>query len=127
MKAFADLYAALDETNKTSEKVAALSRYFASAGAADAAWATSDTLHVAAAVLGSRILRQAADAYDRAARSPYGRVPQPTLAGNQLEHAVYEEKRVAVREELANLLDVHGHLPSSESGSRPLRAASGRP
>jgi len=38
MKAFADLYAALDETNKTSEKVAALSRYFASAGAADAAW-----------------------------------------------------------------------------------------
>jgi hypothetical protein len=28
------------------------------AAAADAAWATSDTLHVAAAVLGSRILRQ---------------------------------------------------------------------
>ena len=39
MKAFADLYAALDETNKTSEKVAALSRYFAAAGPADAAWA----------------------------------------------------------------------------------------
>ena len=57
------------------------------AAAADAAWATSDTLHVAAAVLGSRILRQAADAYDRAARSPYGRVPQPTLAGNQLRQA----------------------------------------
>ena len=55
--------------------------------AADAAWATSDTLHVAAALLGSRILRQAADAYDRAARSPYGRVPQPTLAGNQLRQA----------------------------------------
>jgi hypothetical protein len=33
-----------------------------------AAWATSDTLHMAAAALGSRILRQAADAYDRAAR-----------------------------------------------------------
>ena len=31
MKAFADLYAALDETNKTSEKVAALRRYFAAA------------------------------------------------------------------------------------------------
>ena len=57
------------------------------AAAADAAWATSDTLHVAAAVLGSRILRQAADAYDRAARSPYGRVPQPTPAGNQLRQA----------------------------------------
>ena len=55
--------------------------------AADAAWATSDTLHVAAAVLGSRILRQAADAYDRAARPPYGRIPPPTQAGNQLRHA----------------------------------------
>jgi hypothetical protein len=57
------------------------------AAAADAAWATSDTLHVAAAMLGSRILRQAADAYDRAARSPYGRIPPPTPAGNQLRRA----------------------------------------
>jgi hypothetical protein len=46
--------------------------------AADAAWATSDTLHMAAAMLGSHILRQAADAYDRAARPPYGRIPPPT-------------------------------------------------
>ena len=57
------------------------------AAAADAAWATSDTLHVAAAMLGSRILRQAADAYDRAARSPYGRIPPPTAAGNRLRQA----------------------------------------
>ena len=57
------------------------------AAAADAAWATSDTLHVAAAMLGSRILRQAADAYDRAARSPYGRIPPPTPAGNRLRQA----------------------------------------
>ena len=42
---------------------------------------------MAAAVLGSRILRQAADAYDRAARSPYGRIPPPTPAGNQLRQA----------------------------------------
>jgi len=35
------------------------------------------TLHAAAAALGSRILRQAADAYDRATRAPYGRVPAP--------------------------------------------------
>jgi hypothetical protein len=55
--------------------------------AADAAWATSDTLHVAAAMLGSRILRQAADAYDRAARSPYGRIPPLTPAGNRLRQA----------------------------------------
>jgi DNA ligase-1 len=39
MKAFADLYAALDETNKTSRKVAALASYFRSAPAGDAAWA----------------------------------------------------------------------------------------
>jgi hypothetical protein len=57
------------------------------AAAADAAWATSDTLHVAAAVLGSRILCQAADAYDRAARAPYGSIPPPTPAGNQLRQA----------------------------------------
>src|SRR5215213_1606925 len=39
MKAFAALYTALDETNKTNEKVDALTRYFASADPADAAWA----------------------------------------------------------------------------------------
>jgi DNA ligase-1 len=39
MKLFADLYAALDETTKTGEKVAALARYFAAAPPADAAWA----------------------------------------------------------------------------------------
>jgi hypothetical protein len=57
------------------------------AAAADAAWATSDALHVAAAMLGSRTLRQAADAYDRAARPPYGRIPPPTPVGNQLRQA----------------------------------------
>ena len=39
MKAFADLYAALDETTKTSVKVAAMVRYFERAPRADAAWA----------------------------------------------------------------------------------------
>jgi DNA ligase-1 len=39
MKAFTALYTALDETNKTNEKVEALTRYFASADMADAAWA----------------------------------------------------------------------------------------
>src|SRR5205085_1112136 len=39
MKAFTDLYTALDETNKTGAKIAALTRYFAAAPAADAAWA----------------------------------------------------------------------------------------
>jgi hypothetical protein len=57
------------------------------AAAADAASAASDALHVTAAVLGSRTLHRAADDYDRAARQPYGRVPVPTPAGNQLRHA----------------------------------------
>jgi DNA ligase-1 len=39
MKRFARLYAALDETTATSEKVAALAEYFAGAPPADAAWA----------------------------------------------------------------------------------------
>lgn len=39
MRAFADLYAALDETTKTSAKVGALQAYFAQAAPADAAWA----------------------------------------------------------------------------------------
>ena len=51
------------------------------AAAADAAWAASDTLHAAAAALGSRVIRDAATAYDRAARAPYGRIPRRTAAG----------------------------------------------
>ena len=39
MKAFADLYAALDETTKTTEKVQALCDYFGRVPPADAAWA----------------------------------------------------------------------------------------
>jgi hypothetical protein len=54
------------------------------AAAADAAWAAADALHAAAAVLGSRVLRQAADSYDRAARAQYGRVPRPAQTGNDL-------------------------------------------
>jgi DNA ligase-1 len=38
MKRFAQLYAELDATTRTNEKVAALARYFASAPPADAAW-----------------------------------------------------------------------------------------
>ena len=72
------------------------------AAAADAAWATSDALHVAAAMLGSRILRQAADAYDRAARSPYGRIPPPSPAGNRLRQA-------------ARLISAFAHLTQDRS------------
>jgi hypothetical protein len=53
-------------------------------GAADAAWAAADTLHVAARALRSPALRCAADAYDRAARAPHGRVPCRTRHGDRL-------------------------------------------
>src|SRR5262249_18814923 len=39
MKAFTTLYAALDETTKTNEKVEAMARYFRAAALEDAAWA----------------------------------------------------------------------------------------
>src|SRR5580704_11468698 len=41
VKAFAELYAALDQTTKTNEKIRALTRYFAIAPPEDAAWAVS--------------------------------------------------------------------------------------
>jgi len=55
--------------------------------AADAAHAAGDALRVTAAALESRVLRQAADGFDRAARAQYGRIPAPTPAGNRLRHA----------------------------------------
>ncbi len=76
---------------RTAANATARIRFYTAAGnpadAADAAYAASDALHTAAAALGSRTLRQAADAFDRAARQPYGRIPSPTPAGNQLRHA----------------------------------------
>jgi hypothetical protein len=72
------------------------------AAAADAAWAAAGTLHVAAAALGSRILRQAADAYDRASRAGYGRIPAPTAVGDRLRRA-------------ARLLAAYGYITSDPS------------
>ena len=54
------------------------------AAGADAAWAAADTLHVAARALRNRELRCAADAYDRAARAPHGRLPPRSRDGDQL-------------------------------------------
>ncbi|MEU9867864.1 hypothetical protein AB0C87_08450 [Actinomadura sp. NPDC048021] len=55
--------------------------------AEDACWAASDVLHVAARATGNRHLGYAADSYERAARSPYGRISHPTSAGNALRSA----------------------------------------
>jgi hypothetical protein len=54
------------------------------AAAADAARAAADTLHVAAGVLRSPVLRCAADAYDRAARAGHGRIPRHGREGDRL-------------------------------------------
>jgi hypothetical protein len=51
---------------------------------ADAAWAAADVLRIAARVLRNPALHRAADAYDRAARAPYGRIPRCTYAGDRL-------------------------------------------
>ena len=39
MKRFAQLFSEIDETTRTNEKVAAMTRYFTDAQPADAAWA----------------------------------------------------------------------------------------
>ena len=57
------------------------------AAAADAAWAAADTLRAIASALRSRVLRQAADSFDRAARAPYGQIPRPSQPGNNLRRA----------------------------------------
>ena len=54
---------------------------------ADAAWAAADTLHAAARATGSRVLRCAADGYDRAARAPHRRIPRRTREGDGLRTA----------------------------------------
>lgn len=54
---------------------------------ADPAWAVADALHTAAKATGSRTLGCAADTYDRASRSPHGRVPRHTPEGNRLRAA----------------------------------------
>jgi hypothetical protein len=79
-----------DHAGRAADEAAAQIRALAGtdpAAAADAAWAASDTLHAAAAALRSRPLRRAADAFDRAARAPYARIPAPTPAGNGLRRA----------------------------------------
>jgi hypothetical protein len=86
----AERSALFDHAAQAAANATAHIRTFAAtspAAAADAAQAASDTLHVAAALLGSRPLCQAADFYDRAAREPFGRIPAPTPAGNQLRRA----------------------------------------
>jgi hypothetical protein len=52
--------------------------------AADVAWAAAAAFAVAADALHDPALRDAADAYDRAARPPYGQIPGRTVDGDRL-------------------------------------------
>jgi hypothetical protein len=110
------------------------------AAAADAAYAASDALHAAAAALGSRVLREAADGYSRAARLPYGRIPVPSPAGNQLRHAarlisayayltgdrtfiplVLIVKLAALAEAVAQLREIQQHAAQADAALRAAR------
>jgi hypothetical protein len=89
---------------------------------ADAAWAASDTLHSAAA-LGSRVIRQAADSYARAARIPYARMPRPTPAGNSLRQAARLLSRAALVNPTAAQADLIVRLAALAEAVIELRQA----
>ena len=57
------------------------------AAVADAAWAAAATFHVTARAIRNPALRDVADAYDRAARMAYGKIPQRTAEGDGLRAA----------------------------------------
>ena len=57
------------------------------AAAADTAWAAAATFHATARAIGDLALRDVADAYDRAARMAYGKIPQRTAEGDRLRAA----------------------------------------
>jgi hypothetical protein len=83
----ADRRAAYEHAAREARNAADHIRHCAATGparAADAAWAAADTLHAAARVLRSPELRRAADAYDRAARAPHGRIPRRSGSGDEL-------------------------------------------
>jgi hypothetical protein len=80
---------------------------------ADIAWAAADLITAAAQATGSAELRQAADGFRRAARSPWGRAPAPSPAGAILRTAAYllagcapVDRRAAVRRALIAALAV---------------------
>jgi len=117
--------------------------------AGDIAWAAADVLRAAAAVLGSPALRLAADAYDRAARAPWGRLPPPSPAGSQLRaaarlvaaaahvtrdrplaHIAFLIRMIALLEAIAELRQAQQRLAqatAAQAAARQLRDATARP
>ena len=117
--------------------------------AGDIAWAAADVLRAAAAVLGSPALRLAADAYDRAARAPWGRLPPPSPAGSQLRaaarlvaaaahvtrdrplaHIAFLIRMIALIEAVAELRQAQQRLAqaaAAQAAARQLRDTAARP
>jgi len=58
-------------------------------GRPDVAWAAADVLTAAAEMTGNPELAKAADGFTRAARSAWGRIPEPTPVGAMLRTAAY--------------------------------------
>ena len=58
-------------------------------GRADTAWAAADVLTAAAEATGNPELARAAEAFTRAARAAWGRIPAPGPAGSMLRTAAY--------------------------------------
>jgi MobA/VirD2-like, nuclease domain len=95
----ADRSAVYEHAARAARDAAQQIRHYAATdpgAAADAAWAAADTLNAAVQALGNQELRRAADAYDRAARCAYGRLPRPTPAGNRLRAAARALSAVAI-------------------------------
>ena len=55
--------------------------------AADTAWAAAAAFHATARAIGNPVLRDVADAYDRAARMAFGKIPPRTAEGDGLRAA----------------------------------------
>jgi hypothetical protein len=115
------------------------------AAAQDAAWAAADTLHAAAATLRSRVIQEAAAAYDRASRTPYRQLPARTRPGTGLRQAArliaatgfltadpalaqlaLLPRLAALAESVAELRDAQGHAAqaaAARSAAERLRTA----
>jgi hypothetical protein len=108
-----------------------------SPAAADIAWATTDVLRATARRLDGGpygLLRRAADAYDRAARAPYGRIPIST-AGSGLRAAARiiaqtstDDDRMSravatLLGQLATLADTVAHLRAAQRRTAQALAA----
>jgi hypothetical protein len=141
--------AALDHAARAAAAASDQLRAGPGPDAGDIAWAAADVLRAAAAVLGSPALRLAADAYDRAARAPWGRLPPPSPAGIQLRaaarmvaatahvtrdrplaHIAFLIRMIALLEAVAELRQAQQRLAqagAAQAAARQLRDATARP